>query len=192
MLKISNHYVFTVKSIAPLRGAQRKERKRMCKIYFRNLSWVWGVDRKIQACRWCKTMISRDGYFDLPVPHERFFFLHTLHHIWSQIPLIVDIFHILITFLWCLMTALTSVMLTLTTVYLLIPIQPVHIKSVRNLNFYLTLDNFSFSVSFYNHAIFQYMYLNSFWTVLSHKFRHSRQVYIIHSGLQNEGPQVII
>ena len=29
----------------------KKERKRMCKIYFRNLSWVWGVDRKIQACR---------------------------------------------------------------------------------------------------------------------------------------------
>ena len=108
---------------------------------------------------WCKTMISRDGYFDLPVTHERFFFLHTLYHIWSQIPLIVDIFHILITFLWCLMTALTSVMLTLTMVYLLIPIQPVHIKSVRNLNFYLTLDNFSFSVCFYNHAIFQYMYL---------------------------------
>ena len=29
----------------------KKERMRMCKIYFRNLSWVWGVDRKIQACR---------------------------------------------------------------------------------------------------------------------------------------------
>ena len=143
-----------VKSIAPLRGAQKKERKRMCKIYFRNLSWVWGVDRKIQACR-----VMQDGYFDLPVTHEWFFFLHTLYHIWSQIPLIVDIFHILITFLWCLMTALTSVMLTLTMVYLLIPIQPVHIKSVRNLNFYLTLDNFSFSACFYNHAIFQYMYL---------------------------------
>ena len=57
------------------------------------------------------------------------------------------------------MTALTSVMLTLTMVYLLIPIQPVHIKSVRNLNFYLTLDNLSFSVCFYNHAIFQYIYL---------------------------------
>ena len=51
MLKISNHYVFTVKSIAPLRGAQKKERNRMCKIYFRNLLWVWGVDGKIQACR---------------------------------------------------------------------------------------------------------------------------------------------
>ena len=57
------------------------------------------------------------------------------------------------------MTALTSVMLTLTMVYLLIPIQAVHIKSVRNLNFYLILDNFSFSLCFYNHAIFQYMYL---------------------------------
>ena len=129
-------------------------------------------------------------YFDLPVTHEWFFFLHTLYHIWSQIPLIVDIFHILITFLWCLMTALTSVMLTLTMVYLLIPIQPVHIKSVRNLNFYLTLDNFSFSACFYNHAIFQYNVFKrtSFWTVLSHK----GQVYMIHSGLQNEGPQVII
>ena len=80
-------------------------------------------------------------------------------------------------------------------VYLLIPIQPVHIKSVRNLNFYLTLDNFSFAVYFYNHAIFQYMYLRDpvfgqFYHMNS--FRHSKQVYMIHSGLQNEGPQVII
>ena len=102
---------------------------------------------------------SRGTDISIYLSCTRFFFLHTLYHIWSQIPLIVDIFHILITFLWCLMTALTSVMLTLTMVYLLIPIQPVHIKSVRNLNFYLTLDNFSFSVCFYNHAIFQYMYL---------------------------------
>ena len=28
MLKISNHYVFTVKSIAPLRGAQKKKKER--------------------------------------------------------------------------------------------------------------------------------------------------------------------
>ena len=113
----------------------------------------------MRLAEWCKTMIQRDGYFNPPVTHERFFILHTLYHFWSLITLIVDIFHILITFLWCLMTALTSVMLTLMMVYLLIPIQPVHIKSVRNLNFYLTLDNFSFSVCFYNHAIFQYMYL---------------------------------
>ena len=32
MLKISNHYVFTVKSIAPLRGAQKK-RERECVKY---------------------------------------------------------------------------------------------------------------------------------------------------------------
>ena len=113
---------------------------------------MWGVDRKIQACR------VMQGYFDLTVTHEILFLEYFVSYLKSN-PFDCWHLHILITFLWCLMTALTSVMLTLTMVYLLIPIQPVHIKSVRNLNFYLTLDNFSFSVCFYNHAIFQYMYL---------------------------------
>ena len=102
-----------------------------------------------RLAEWCQTMIPRDEYFDLPITHERFFFLHTLYHFWRLITSIVDISHIVITFLWRLMTALTSVSWNLTMVYLLIPIQPVHIKSVRNLDFYLTLANVSFDVCFY-------------------------------------------
>ena len=75
------------------------------------------------------------------------------------------------------------------------PILVVHIRRVRILNFTLTLDNFSFAVCFYKHAIFQYIYLREpvfgqFYHMNS--FRHSRQVYMVHSGLQNEGPQLII
>ena len=134
----------------------------MCSIFFRNPSWVWGVDRKIQACRVMQDYDSEGRIFRSTCHARKILFLaYFIYHFWRLITLIVDIFHIVISFPWCLMTALTSLTLTLTMVYLVIPIQSVDIKSLRSLNLYLTLDNFSFAVCFYNHAIFQYMYLKN-------------------------------
>ena len=81
---------------------------------YKNLSWVWGVDRKFRPEGYCQTVISRDWFFlSTPKIRDRFFFLHTFHF-WqwefdNAVISIADVRHNVMTIPLRLVTSLYSV-----------------------------------------------------------------------------------
>ena len=97
----------------------------------KNLSLVWGVDRKIHPEDPC--LASQNSFSCTPFISEWRFFN-------NAVTLIADICHTVMT----LLVFNDVIMFSDVPVNLndgVLPLQPVHIKHVRILNFYLTLDN---------------------------------------------------
>ena len=98
---------------------------------YKNLSWVWGVHRKIRSEGYCLPAWGLPSDVRLwswgtdfsvcPSHHGRFFFLHTFHF-WkwvfdNAVTSIADVHHILMTIQWHLVTSLHSVISVLTMAY---------------------------------------------------------------------------
>ena len=171
-------------SLSFYRSFKRSTKMKRCGLFYECIMGVRGRQKNSsrrslsgikRLAKWCQTMILKDGHFDLPLTLERLFFLHTLYHFWMWIVNLM----LLITLLWHLMTALSSV---------------ITIRCTRILNFYLTLDNFHLLFVSLNMRFFSMFLREPVFGPFYHmnSFRHSRQVYLVHSGWQNEGQKVII